>query len=64
VSREIVLRLNAEINKALQSRNVIERFEATGVVVGGGTPEQFAELIRLETAKWAKVIKAAGIKAE
>jgi len=64
VSREIVLRLNAEINKALKSRSVIERFEATGVVVGGGTPEQFAELIRSETAKWAKVIKAAGIKAE
>lgn len=64
VSRDIVLRLNAEINKALKSRNVIERFEATGVVVGGGTPEQFAELIRSETDKWAKVIKAAGIKAE
>jgi tripartite-type tricarboxylate transporter receptor subunit TctC len=48
----------------LQSRNVIERFEATGVVVGGGTPEQFAELIRSETAKWAKVIKAAGIKTQ
>lgn len=63
VSRDIVLRLNAEINKALKSRNVIERFEATGVVVGGGTPEQFAELIRSETAKWAKVIKTAGIKA-
>ena len=57
VSREIVLRLNAEINKALKSRNVIERFEATGVVVGGGTPEQFAELIRSETAKWAKSSK-------
>ncbi len=62
VSRDIVLRLNAEINKALKSRNVTERFEATGVVVGGGTPEQFAELIRSETDKWVKVIKTSGIK--
>lgn len=62
VPREILVRLNAEINKALQSPAVVEKFIANGATIGGGTPEQFAELIRVETAKWGKVIKAAGIK--
>ena len=61
-SRDIVLRLNIEINKALTSPSVAEKFAATGVVITGGTPEQFAEHLRRETAKWAEVIKTAGIK--
>ena len=60
--REIVLRLNAEINKALMSSAVSERYTAEGSVGGGGTPEQFAERLRSETAKWAAVIKTVGIK--
>ena len=62
--REMVLRLNADINKGLQSPTVVAKYAETGILVGGGTPEQYAELIRSETAKWAKVIKAAGIKPE
>ena len=61
-SRDIVLRLNTEINKALTSPSVAEKFAATSVVITGGTPEQFAEHLRRETAKWAGVIKTAGIK--
>ena len=61
-SRDIVLRLNTEINKALTSPSVAEKLAATGVVITGGTPEQFAEHLRRETAKWAEVIKTAGIK--
>jgi tripartite-type tricarboxylate transporter receptor subunit TctC len=60
--RDIVMRLNAEINKALLSPALTERFAMTSTLVGGGTPEQFAEHLRRETAKWAGVIKAAGIK--
>jgi tripartite-type tricarboxylate transporter receptor subunit TctC len=60
--RAIVLRLNAEINKALMSPVVSEKYTAEGSVGGGGTPEQFAERLRSETAKWAAVIKTAGIK--
>jgi tripartite-type tricarboxylate transporter receptor subunit TctC len=60
--REIVLRLNVEINKALISPAVSERAAANGVVIVGGTPEQFAEHLRRETVKWAGVIRAAGIK--
>jgi tripartite-type tricarboxylate transporter receptor subunit TctC len=60
--RPIVLRLNAEINKALLSPAMAEKFTADGSVMTGGTPEQFAEHLRSETAKWAGVIKTAGIK--
>ena len=60
--RDIVLRLNAEINKALMSPALSEKFIAAGNVIEGGTPEQFADHLRRETAKWAGVIKAAGIK--
>ena len=60
--RAIVLHLNAEINKALKTAIVVERFTAGGLTVVGGTPEQYAEHLRSETVKWAGVIKRAGIK--
>ena len=59
---EIVKRLNVEFNKALFSPAVSARMEAIGSIPVGGTPEQFAEHVRRETAKWAKVIKASGIR--
>lgn len=62
--RELVLRFNAEINKALAVPAVAEKFASFGSNVIGGTPEQFAEHVKRETAKWAGVIKAAGIVAE
>src|SRR5450759_4303172 len=60
--RDIVLRMNAEINQALISPAVSEKLVPAGLVIAGGTPEQFAEHLRRETAKWAGVIKTAGIK--
>jgi tripartite-type tricarboxylate transporter receptor subunit TctC len=60
--RGIVVRLNTEINKALVSPAAAERYVASGIVIAGGTPEQFTEHLRKETEKWGKVIKAAGIK--
>jgi tripartite-type tricarboxylate transporter receptor subunit TctC len=59
--RELVLRLNAELNKALLSPSVLKGLADRGSTPIGGTPEQFAEHLRKETEKWAKVIKAAGI---
>jgi tripartite-type tricarboxylate transporter receptor subunit TctC len=58
----IVNRLNAELNKALFSPTVSARLAAIGSVPVGGTPEQFGAHVRAETAKWAKVIRSAGIK--
>ena len=62
VSRRIVMRLNAEINKALISPAVQEKFAAVGYTPHGGTPEEFAEFIGKEIDKWGKVIKAAGVE--
>lgn len=62
VPRDLVIRLNAEINQALNSQSVQEKFAAVSYTPTGGTPEQFAEFIRAETDKWAKVIRVAGIK--
>lgn len=62
VPRSIVMRLNTEIGKALTLPAVTDKLVSLGYTPVGGTPEEFAQLIRSETAKWAKVIKAAGIK--
>ena len=62
--REIVQRLNAELNKLVASDEIKARLDAMGTVPGGGTPEDFNRFIDAETAKWAKVIKAAGVTAD
>jgi tripartite-type tricarboxylate transporter receptor subunit TctC len=60
----IVGKLNAEINRLLQSPDVRERIGALGGEIVGGTPREFAEHIQREIPRWAKVIKAAGIQLE
>ena len=62
--REVVLKINAEINRILTLPEVKERFNAGGIEIVGGTPEAFGALIRKETATWAKVVKDANIKAD
>ncbi len=62
VSREIILRLNAEINKALASPIVIKGITSRGGTGVGGTPEQFAEHVRRETDRLGKLIRTVGIK--
>ncbi len=62
VPRAIVDKLNAAINKAIASPAFIEKFAAIGDEPGGGTPEQYAEAIRKDSAKWAEVIKRSGAK--
>src|SRR5664279_147782 len=64
VPRPIVDRLNAAINKALASEAFKEKFAKIGDEPAGGTPEEFAETIRTDSAKWADVIKRAGVKLE
>jgi tripartite-type tricarboxylate transporter receptor subunit TctC len=62
--QEIVRRLNAEINRILRLPAVRDRLAALGAEPTGGTPEQFAETIRTDTARWAQVVRAAGIRIE
>jgi tripartite-type tricarboxylate transporter receptor subunit TctC len=58
----IVVKLNAEINKALQSPALKERYAAIEADPVGGTPEQFAAFVKKETVKWADVVKKSGAK--
>lgn len=59
---EIVRKLNAAVNAAAQSKEVVDKFAPIGFVPEPGTPEALAERSRLETAKWAKAIKDAKIE--
>jgi len=58
---EVVRRLNAEVNRLLAEPAVRERLATLGAESTGGTPEQFAQAIRADTARWAQVVKTAGI---
>lgn len=60
--KAVVDRLNAEINAVLKMPDVVQKLNAAGFELVGGTPEQFGALIRAESEKWAPVIKSANIK--
>ena len=62
--REVMARLAAEIRRALASPQLIERYKALDTEIDGGTPEEFAALVRRETPKWADVIRRAGVKVD
>jgi len=62
--KPIVQRLNTEIARSLKMPDLQARLADLGVEVGGGPPEQLAEFQKAEIAKWAKVVKAAGVKPE
>ena len=62
--KEIVSKLNVEIVRILKIPEVRERLLEQGAEPVGDTPEQFAEHIRKETVKWARVVKASGAKAD
>jgi tripartite-type tricarboxylate transporter receptor subunit TctC len=55
---------NAEFNKAITAPDMRKRMIENGYEPVGGEPEKLSELIRVETAKWAKVVKAAGMKVD
>jgi tripartite-type tricarboxylate transporter receptor subunit TctC len=54
-------RMNEDINRVMAMPDVMERFEQYGAEDGGGSTERFAEFIKTEQAKWAKVIKEAKV---
>ena len=60
----VIERLNAAMLKGLGTADARERLSAFGGEVAVGSPEQFAAHIRREAAKWSKVIRAVGLKAE
>jgi tripartite-type tricarboxylate transporter receptor subunit TctC len=60
----MVKRMNEDMNKVFAMSDVQEKFETYGAEDGGGSPEKFAEFIKVEAKKWAKVVKEANVKAE
>ena len=63
-SKDIVTRLHAETHKLMGLPDVKERLDAAGFEIVLSTPEQYGEFVRNEIARWAKVVKASGAKAE
>ena len=61
---DIIKRLNEEIVKIIRMPDVLERMDGLGVQPVGNTPEEFAKFQRAEIAKWAQVVKEAGLKPE
>ena len=64
VPKFIVAKLNTEINTAIATPSLREKFAAIGSEPAGGTPEQFGELIRKDSAKWGEVVKRSGAKVD
>jgi len=62
--RDIVVKLNAEINRAVQNPDLRQKLALGGSEPLGGTPEQYAAYIRSELQRWTKVVKDAGAKAD
>jgi tripartite-type tricarboxylate transporter receptor subunit TctC len=62
--RDVVFKLNAEVQKILTSADIKEKLLAQGGLVQGGTPEQMAAQIRSDVAKWGKVVRTANVKIE
>ncbi len=60
----VVTRLNAEVNRILAQDDVRERLIVLGTEPIGGSPQQFAALIKKDIARWAEAIRASGTKAE
>jgi tripartite-type tricarboxylate transporter receptor subunit TctC len=58
--KEVVVKLNAEINKALQNADLQKKLSDQGADVAGSTPEQFAKLISGEMSRWGTVVKESG----
>lgn len=61
---EIIGRLNAEIARGLKAPATAQRLSGLGAEPGGNTSGQFAEFLKAETAKWARVVNSAGMRSE
>lgn len=63
--RAVVAKLNAEVSRALKQPDLIQRLSGSSYDPAAvNTPEQFAEYLRLEIAKWAKIVKESGAKVD
>lgn len=59
---EIVQKLNGEISQLLDSEDFKKVLAADGLEPAGGSPAEFAQVLKTEAARWSKVVQQAGIK--
>ena len=62
--RAVVEKLNRELNAVLSDPPIVERLATLGIVATPGSPQQLADQVRVDLAKYGQVVKTAGIKAE
>jgi tripartite-type tricarboxylate transporter receptor subunit TctC len=62
--RDIVTRLNDVVTRVMQQPDIREKFLAQGAEPLSGTPQEAGAFVRAEVAKWAKVVKASGARAD
>ena len=62
--KPVIDRLHADLVRVLTSAQMKEKLFGLGTEVVANTPEQFAQYIREETAKWSKIVRDAGIRLE
>ena len=63
-SKDLINRVNAEMNRIMKMPDVTQRLAGDGVEAVGSTPEQFGAYLKQEVAKWGKVVNASGAKAD
>ena len=57
-------KLNESVNQALQQADFRDKLDTLAFESVGGTPQQFADYLKVEIAKWGKVVRAGNIKVE
>jgi tripartite-type tricarboxylate transporter receptor subunit TctC len=62
--KEVIARLNAELNRALSLPSVIEKFTSLGYETAKTTPEQFDALIQKEAVRWSRVVRSVGARVD
>jgi tripartite-type tricarboxylate transporter receptor subunit TctC len=62
--RSVVTRVNAELNKALKSPELVKMLNAQTAEAVGGTPDAFGKVIRADYAKWGRVVKQSGARVD
>lgn len=62
--KPVIARINAALNRALQSTELVKILNARGADAVGGAPEAFAKVVNADFAKWAKVVKDSGARVD
>ena len=59
-----VTRINDALNQVLQMPEIKQRIASADMIVGGGSPQQYAELIARERVKWGEIVRRSGARVD